>query len=444
MQELTDIEETLVGFLYQYPQYIDQLPLIEKNHLSPLAWIFYDAIIKSHQKGEGSSETETFLVALLEKGTISSYEYRYLLDLVTIPYSNITLEQVTILINSLIKLKQNYLIYNNILSIARVRARDDHDISEKLDKIQELLALRSNRSPLSNEVDNFVLSTTGNFSSTDVYNCLQLSTRNDKKNVSIILARLINAGVIERVGEKNGVFRRVLNQEVVIDYDNCDLDPFVLEMPLDLHKLVQIYPKNIIVIAGEPNSGKTSFLLNLAIANCDNHDVRYVSSEMGAQELKSRLVQFPYEMSQWKKIKFLERSTGFADLIKKDSVNIIDYMEIHSEHYRIGEWIKQIFDKLDQGIAIIAIQKKRGADEGVGGMTTLEKPRLYLAMGNGKCKIVKAKAFARHDTNPNGAEIEFKLVHGANFIPQTSWQRDGVDLMKVDMSKKSERGVYLF
>jgi len=176
-----------------------------------------------------------------------------------------------------------------------------------------------------------------------------------------------------------------------------------------------MYPKNIAVIAGSPNAGKTAFLLNTIKLNMAKHIIHYYSSEMGAEELKLRLSKFD-DGAKWV-FDARERSTNFADVIYPDDINIIDYIEIVSgEFYMIGQELRTIFDKLRKGIAIIALQKKKGAELGRGAEFSLEKPRLYLSMDSGLLKIIKAKNWAVEGNNPNGVEFKFSLVNGAKFV----------------------------
>ena len=52
-------------------------------------------------------------------------------------------------------------------------------------------------------------------------------------------------------------------------------------------------PKNIIVVAGTPNAGKTAFLLNVVQMNMSGKmPIHYFSSEMGSMEFKGRLQKF--------------------------------------------------------------------------------------------------------------------------------------------------------
>src|SRR6185369_10389855 len=118
--------------------------------------------------------------------------------------------------------------------------------------------------------------------------------------------------------------------------------------------------------------------------------------------------------------------SNFADVIQPNEVNIIDFLEIHDEFWKIGSLLKDLYEKLDKGICIIALQKKRGSDTGKGGDVTREKPRLYLAMEDGKLCIEKGKNWKHEGVNPNNLQIGFKLVHGSKFIEQGAWQyKDG-------------------
>lgn len=275
---------------------------------------------------------------------------------------------------------------------------------------------------LSTDVRDWVLSTSGVFLSTDIYQCLHLSTRDDKKNVSIILKRMCDDNELERYGNKNGQFRRIDNEIQPIDWQTADTAPLNLQWPFGIHNLVNLYPGNIGIIAGYPNAGKTAFIHNFIRLNQNQHDIHLFSSEGGREELKMRLSKFDYPVDDWK-FSYYERSGDFADVIKPDAINIIDYLEIHDDFYKVGGIIKSISDKLKSGFALIAIQKNGGRDEGLGGARGLEKPRLYLAMDSGRLKIVKAKSWVDSHNNPNGQAVKFKIVDGCKFVIESLWER---------------------
>ena len=195
-----------------------------------------------------------------------------------------------------------------------------------------------------------------------------------------------------------------------------------IKWPFEIEKKIKTLPKNINIVAGVSNSGKTAFLLNFIEMNMDNHDIYYFSSEMGNVELRDRLSKFERPLKSWK-FKAVERSSDFSDVIRKDAINIIDFLEIHDEFYKIGGRIKDIYDKLDKGIAVIAIQKNPGSLYGLGGARGLEKARLYLTIDNHKLKIEKGKNWVTSE-NPSGLTLKFKLIRGCQFVLEQDWRKE--------------------
>jgi len=237
--------------------------------------------------------------------------------------------------------------------------------------------------------------------------------RNTRRQV---IKRLKDEGVIVAAGHQAGAYRLVIDEAPVIPWQTADEGQSLdLILPFGMHELVRILPKTIIVIAGAPDAGKSAWCFNFIRHNMAKHHITYFSSEMGEVELKSRLSKFTsLRPEQWT-FEARERSTNFADVIRPNGVNMIDYMEVSADFFLVGSWIRAIWEKLDQGIAIICLQKKRGVDHGRGGEITAEKARLYLSMDNGIIKIIKAKNWVDSEVNPNGMAWSFRLVQGCKF-----------------------------
>ncbi len=250
---------------------------------------------------------------------------------------------------------------------------------------------------------------------TDAYETLQFLQAAEKAACQVAAHRMCKEGLLEKVSR--GCFKKIEKDCPDIDVFSHVGDPLDIKYPLGIHDLINTLPKNILVIAGEPNSGKTAYLLNFAQMNMGrDHEVVYFSSEMGASELQGRLKKFNLPISEWKKVVWKERADDFASMIRPNAINIIDFLEVHEDFFKVGLFIKQIFDKLDKGIAFIALQKNKGKDEGLGGMRSLEKARLYLAMEPGRLKIVKGKNWRNDEFNPNGLSRRYKLGGGCNFV----------------------------
>lgn len=274
---------------------------------------------------------------------------------------------------------------------------------------------------LSKDIGDWVNLTEGVFNLTELRKDLQIITSTDRANLSVVIHRLKDQGVIESGGRKNGEYRRIVRDCERVDWINAPTDPIPFKWPFGLEDLANIYPKSIVVIAGQSNAGKTSFLLDFVKRNQWAFDIHYFSNEMGGSEAKVRLLKHEdITLNEWK-FNLWDRTDHFGDVIIPDGVNIIDYLEEKDgEAFKIPSYISQVWNKLDKGIAIIAIQKKGGRDTGVGGEGTLAKSRLYLAMEFGIIKIVKAKAWAGA-RNPNGMTKKFRLIQGWKYIEDSDW-----------------------
>jgi hypothetical protein len=192
---------------------------------------------------------------------------------------------------------------------------------------------------------------------------------------------------------------------------------------MGIHELCKIYAGNVIIVAGTKSAGKTAFLLNVIKENMDQHEIVYMTSEMGDSELKIRLQLFGSPPPAKWNFKSIPRNSNWADVIDGErKIWIIDYLETPSDKlHAVADEIRAIHGKLKEGICIIALQKPPRRDTGWGDTFSMEKARLYLAMDNGRIKIVDAKAWRNSDHNPRGKVMEFSLIDGSKFQPCGCW-----------------------
>jgi len=265
---------------------------------------------------------------------------------------------------------------------------------------------------LAQAIRDFIGKIQGTFSTSQLDNELGIVGR-AKSNRRVILWRLVDEGLIERV--KTGYYRVKEAPLPDMEWQNADnTSGLDIKLPFEIHNWVEVYPKNILVIAGTTNAGKTAYLLNFVKDNMQRWDIHYFTSELSEQELKKRLSKFG-DGIDWQ-FHPHERNSNFDSVIVPDTINIIDYLEPPSgEYYAIGDQIAAINSRLTTGIAFIAIQKKRKTELGRGAEFSEERARLYLSMDAGKLKIVKAKNW-RTEVNPNGMLYTFKLINGCEFI----------------------------
>ncbi len=279
---------------------------------------------------------------------------------------------------------------------------------------------------LTAEIREWVLTTSGNFLTTDVYIGQHLTTREEKKKAIVILGRFVEEGLLERVGSRNGCFRRIENDVEEVDFLSAPTDDFPLALPLGIDSYCKLYPGNIVVVAGSKSAGKTAFLLNIVKDNMRRHEVVYFNSEMGDTEFRKRLELFEMPLTDWP-FHAYHRTGNFSDLITPEKkIFIVDFLEVTEDFYKVAKYIQDIHKKLKEGICIIALQKSEGKESGRGGDFSKEKSRLYIALDylpderTNRVKIVDAKAW-RMNINPRGLYRNYKLIKGAKFITDGDW-----------------------
>lgn len=291
-------------------------------------------------------------------------------------------------------------------------------------KIKSALSRQSKRERnMASEAREWVLSTTGNFTIDQCRRELDVRGKEESSALRKAIFRLSqgDSPLIEQYGKQNGVYRLIENQCKVMDWINSDCEYKKLWLPLGLDEICGVQPGNILIFAGAKDSGKTAFLMNIAKENRYGYKVHYFNSEMGPAEFKMRAFLFGEPLSTWKDISVYERSDNFQDVIRpgENSLNIIDFLEINDEFWKVASHIQKIHQKLQGALCVIGLQKNPGVDFGRGGAFSIEKARLYLSLDYQKAKIVSCKNFKENEMikgNPRGYQCKYKLVNGCSII----------------------------
>lgn len=297
-------------------------------------------------------------------------------------------------------------------------------------KIQSALQRAARReSSIAGEVFDWILLQAGYWSVTDVYTALHAVTSGEKGSIRQAIHRLYRDGILERYGRKGGQYRRIDKENSLpMDWKAAPTAPLPIRFPLGIHELALIYAKSIVVIEGVMNCGKSVFCLETALMNRHLFPTRprYLSSEMGPTELKTRLLLYEKErevpLAAWDGVEFIERTSDWADLIDGDPrLYLIDYVELYTDAWRIAEVISGIFAKLQAGVCVVALQRDPAKAYAWGGQASRHKSRLTVVLDNGRAKIEKAKAFPPDGENPNGFERPFKILRGCRFVAPEGW-----------------------
>jgi len=313
-----------------------------------------------------------------------------------------------------------WMIYQ-ILEKLALSANPPFPLSGVDEKIKSILQ-RDNRKKrnLVEEVREWCLLQKGYFLTTEILQTLQLTTKAEKKYLTVIINRLQDDRIIEKYGEKRGCYRtieKVSNSEM--QFIEGDINEFNIKLPFGLNKICSIFPKNIIILAGSKSSGKTAMLMNIAKMNQDKHRVIYFNSEMGNEEWSRRLRNMGIEKKEDVKFKAYSLHKNFHDMMDNEKkIFIVDFLEIHDNFYEIAKWIRMIHEVIRDGICIIAIQKKQGQILARGADFSMEKSRLYLSLeflDDQRCSrltIVDAKS-PKIPNSLRGWNRRIKIINGA-------------------------------
>lgn len=313
-------------------------------------------------------------------------------------------------------------MYNTNGTPKTTHERDKNGTESVTSSLQREAAELSRFEGLSKRVQAWVGETTGWWETSELDKDLVITAPKDKENRRKILLRLRDRGIIEAHQKLNKQFRYVNTRVTSLAFKTAtNAGVLPVKWPLGIEKYVNLFPGNMAVVAGSPNAGKTALLLDFIYLNQDSFPVFYFCSEMGAVELRDRLDKFPgMAIEDWR-FEAKERAGDFADVIRPDCVNVIDYLEMTTELYLINTHLTAISHKLGSGIAIVALQKKQGATFGRGQEFGMEKPKLYLSMDKGKLTIVKGKSWATKNVDPNGLQVSFKITGGCQFTATGEW-----------------------
>lgn len=255
-----------------------------------------------------------------------------------------------------------------------------------------------------------------------------------KRNLRQIIKRLKEDGIISQ-GDRPGQYIREEEELVEMLWWDASLKDIPIKLPFGVHEYVKIFPGNIIVFAGEPNSGKTAAVLRMIADNLNNKELykffekhlkkekhpellfNLYNCEASASEMKQRWHLFEdLDLDDLiNKCRVYERQDKFHTVIKPNAINFVDYLEMHDNFFLISRYLSEIHKKLEDGICIVNIQKDKDKEFGEGRGRGLQKPRLYCTFGNGSFTIIKAKSW-RTGKNPNYLGCTFKLVQGNQFV----------------------------
>lgn len=260
--------------------------------------------------------------------------------------------------------------------------------------------------------------------------CRQLSIteRDSRKYVTIELSRKIEQGKLEKVSTARGSLYTVLNNTLVYINDWIDAkDDEILDVrwpcshqdatEFGFEKTMIVPAGGLAVIAGVSNMGKTGFLQNFCIENCDQYHVTMMINEANKSKFKRRIQRMAWFNPRGEdgKVKFdlIERHSDWKYAIQPDDINIIDWIDLpDGDFYKINGVLDGIKSRLRKGIALVALQKSEGKTLGTGGQFSEHLADIYINIDFQRLTVRKCKEW--NAPNPNGKIWGFEIVEGGS------------------------------
>ena len=139
-----------------------------------------------------------------------------------------------------------------------------------------------------------------------------------KKAVNDVLWNLSHQNKKKKIVKEGSYFVVVDDSLVPINFQQAGGNKFGLILPFGLHQYCFLYRKNIMIVYGSKDAGKTALLLNITRLNMNQHRILYFSSEMVEDEFANRLSKANgLSLADWH-FEPYERSYAFNEVVDPD------------------------------------------------------------------------------------------------------------------------------
>jgi len=252
----------------------------------------------------------------------------------------------------------------------------------------------------------------------------------ESSTLYVTLGRLCKERVLKSLGR--GLYRKVKRVEP-IRWHLADEGKFLeLAYPksrddnteFGFEDYINLSPGDLIVVGGVSNYGKSALVLNIMGENVDKYEFLLMGNEYAtlggrpSPKFKRRMMRMNWV--NWlngegePKFTLLPIRANFEDYIEPDKINIIDWINLTTEFYRIGQIIEDIKAGLGDGLAIIVLQKEEEAEMARGKGFTRDLADVYFTIDpfgdwQSRLTVGKVKDYKKRIT---GRMWGFSIVDG--------------------------------
>lgn len=215
-----------------------------------------------------------------------------------------------------------------------------------------------------------------------------------RKAVTLVFYNLSHVNKVPTLKQTGNRYRVIDRNVKAIDLRKpIDISTFDLVFPygvddgtdFDWNDNIVVTPGDVIVIAGKSNKGKSTMCKNFLANNVNKHNCIYFDSEYNPSRFQRQMNEIdwvkPDLWTAYDEGRFIlaENQGNYEDIIQPEKINIIDWLRVEDEFWKVATIIKEIKQSLTTGLAIIAIQKGFG-ELGMGGVHSLFDAALYVTM----------------------------------------------------------------
>lgn len=183
---------------------------------------------------------------------------------------------------------------------------------------------------------------------------------------------------------------------------------------------IVLYPGDVIGLAGEGNKGKTCMALNFLLNNLDKFpDSIYFTSEFNDVKFRERIKSFDWVniYNDGKpKFRLAKLEENFQDKLIPTGLNVVDWVDMPDEPWKIGQIFKKGSNKLTTGLLFICLQKRSYKPFAVGGEAAMDYASAFFSiifdktLSSNVLKVEKVKEPG--NSNPNYKKFSFGIAKG--------------------------------
>lgn len=261
----------------------------------------------------------------------------------------------------------------------------------------------------------------------DVWNEYNLKSEEAKRYLREALEDRVQASELQHEGQKYRLINRELRE---VDWFAASQEDYIkLNLPFELDKYIKLFP-GIVVVAGEKGKGKSAWLFDCIFRNLGNRPQYLFCNDAQEVELKERFLglaeKYDTELPVPPMLTCYERFDKFGDVVVKGGINYVDYLDVNTEFYSIGQEIDDIYRATGDGITFVALQKNPKEAIGVGGIYSWKRAQLYVTLADpkppmcdtwqGEMKLVKTRGRTMKGVDPTGKTWHYDIHEGYRFL----------------------------